>query len=137
MEKEERIKIFPLKPEDKLNETEFSFIQNTLEAKQRYVGGTIQAICFDTEHSLNIICNDDGKLLGLPMNRAWVVDGKVIDVIVGDALICRHKGAEFCSIHEEDKEIILNTFMPIIAYLKGKFAVINAKGELEILEMYE
>ena len=135
--KEDKIKIFPLHVGDIYNKAKFEHIPNTLEAKQKFVGGLIQAICFDPEHKLDIVCNDEGKLSGLPLNRAWVVDGKVIDVIVGNALICRHKGAEFCSIHEEDKEIILNTFMPIIAYLKGKFAVINAKGELEILEMYE
>lgn len=135
--KEKRIKFLPLLCKDKLNEASFDYIDNTLEAKQKFVGGIIQAICFDCERNLDIVCNDDGKLLGLPMNRAWVIDGKVVDVIVGDAIICRHEGDEFCSIEEEDKEIVLNTFMPIVAYVNGTFAVINAKGELELMKLYK
>ena len=137
MEKEEKITILPLRSWDKLNEAKLESITNSLRAKQRFVGGIIQAICFDDEHKLDIVLNDEGKLLGLPINRAWIVDNKVIDIIVGEALICRHDDeGNFCSIHEDDKEIVFKTFMPIIAILNGKVVVINAEGEFEILEIY-
>ena len=37
-----------------------------------------------------IVCNEEGKLKGLPLNRAiYGKDGKRIDIIAGDFLICR------------------------------------------------
>ena len=41
----------------------FEKIENTLEAKRKYVGGSIQCL------HLDMICNDDGKLLGNENNR--------------------------------------------------------------------
>lgn len=135
---EKQIKIYPLHVGDVYNKADFEVIDNKLEAKQKFVGGTIQCVPIDSKRKLDIICNDDGKLLGLTSNCAWVIDGKVADVIVGEALICRHDDeGNFCSIHEDDKEIVFKTFMPIIAILNGKVVVINAEGEFEILEMYE
>lgn len=137
MEKEKRIKIFPLYIEDMFNAADFEFIDNTLEAKQKFVGGLIQGICFDRERKLDLICNDDGKIMGLPANRVWVMDNKVVDIIAGEAFICRHDGDEYCSIREEDKEIVLNTFRPIIGYKDGHFLVVNADDTFEVLEMYK
>ena len=63
----------------------FGEIQNTLETKQAYVGGLIQVVSINGVADL--ICNEEGKLLHLPVNRAFVDDnGEVLDVIVGDIL---------------------------------------------------
>lgn len=137
MQKENKIKIYPLHFGDIFNQAKFEYIENSLEAKQKFVGGLIQSICIDAERRLDIVCNDEGKIMGLPMNRAWVMDGKVVDFIAGEAFICRHCEDEFCSVLEEDKEIILNMFKPILAYKDGKFLVTNAEGKVEVLEMYK
>ena len=68
----------------------------TLEEMQKAVGGYIE-IAYD-DGKTQIICNEEGKLLGLPLNveatRMW---GELIgtipnDVLVGDVLILTDKG---------------------------------------------
>ena len=56
-------------------------IQNNKEA---------QAIYPFEDGELALICNEEGKLLGLPFNRALVDgDGRVYDVVVGPFFLCR------------------------------------------------
>ena len=63
-------------------------VEDTLKAKQEMVGGWIEMIMpFDDEAA--IICNEEGKILGLPMNRALRnEEGKVIDIVCGYFFIC-------------------------------------------------
>ena len=45
-------------------------LDNTLEAMQNFVGGLIECITLsDTGSAVTLVCNDEGKLLGLPLNR--------------------------------------------------------------------
>lgn len=64
-------------------------ILGTLESMQALVGGTIQAV-FPFEDSVVLICNDDGKLLNLPLNRALrdPDTGEIYDVIAGTFFLC-------------------------------------------------
>lgn len=84
-------------------------IDNTLKAKQEYVGGTIQNIRITPE--IDMLCNDDGKLIGLPFNRVWFYEGQPVDFIMGNILFVRHddKG-NYTSILEEDIPTILEQF---------------------------
>ncbi|MDR3766771.1 MAG: DUF3846 domain-containing protein [Butyricicoccus sp.] len=43
-------------------------IPPTLENMQVLVGGLIQAV-YPFEEPIALVCNDEGKLLGLPLNR--------------------------------------------------------------------
>lgn len=62
-------------------------ISGTLEEMQALVGGTIQAIYPFEEVAL--VCNDEGKLLGLPFNRGLRdEDGKLYDIICGTFFLC-------------------------------------------------
>lgn len=63
-------------------------IEDTLEAKQAIVGGYIeQSMPFDDD--VAIICNEEGKLDGLHLNRAiYDNDGTMIDIIAGTFFIC-------------------------------------------------
>ena len=81
-------------------------IERGLKDLQEIVDGTIQCI-YPFDDDVGLVCNDDGKLLGLPYNRAlfydWdktemyqEIDGKqyvpiddIYDVIVGTFFICR------------------------------------------------
>ena len=66
--KEERIKVLALLPMELPKEID---LDNTLEAMQKFVGGLI-------------VCNDEGKLLGLSLNRPlW--DGA--DVLAGPGFL--------------------------------------------------
>ena len=58
-------------------------IDNDLKALQQAVGGSIGA-SYPFEDPVAIVYNDDGKLMGLPLNRAlWDEDGLMYDVIAG------------------------------------------------------
>lgn len=71
-------------------------IPNTLEALQGIVGGYIETVWLSDNSVL--VCNEEGKLQGLPVN--FRIFG---DVIVGTALFAGVSGEEFCSL--TDKQI--------------------------------
>ena len=64
-------------------------IPSGLTAMQNIVGGLIQAL-YPFWGPVVLICNDEGKLLGLPMNRALREPhtGKPYDIVCGTFLIC-------------------------------------------------
>lgn len=76
-------------------------IDRGLEALQKEVGGYIQAT-YPFEDMVAIICNDEGKLLGLPLNRALYMDEEMYDIIAGDFLICGiDDGDDFISLNDD------------------------------------
>jgi len=64
-------------------------IPSGLAAMQNIVGGLIQAL-YPFDDSVVLICNDEGKLLGLLMNRALREPhtGKPYDIVCGTFLLC-------------------------------------------------
>lgn len=59
-----------------------------LAAMQDIVGGTIQVL-FPFEDPVALVCNDEGKLLGLPFNRALRDrEGKTYDIVCGTFFLC-------------------------------------------------
>ena len=78
-------------------------IEDTLEAMQSIVEGDIEEYMpFDDE--VAIICNEEGKMRGLPLNRAVYVDNKeMVDIIAGKFFICYApiESEKFLSIPKE------------------------------------
>lgn len=74
------MRILLVKPGEEAFETE---IKGDLTSLQEIVGGHIQAV-YPFDDPVALICNDDSKLLGLPLNRA-LYDNKdrVYDIIAG------------------------------------------------------
>ena len=63
-------------------------IDSDLKSMQKIVGGSIQAI-FPFDEPVALICNEEGKLLNLPLNRALRDDeGNVYDIISGTLFVC-------------------------------------------------
>ena len=59
-----------------------------LESMQKVVGGSIQAI-YPFDEPVALICNEEGKLLNLPLNRALRDEnGAVYDIISGTFFLC-------------------------------------------------
>ena len=59
-----------------------------LEYMQKIVGGSIEAV-YPFADSVALICNEEGKLLNLPLNRALRDDeGNVYDIISGTFFVC-------------------------------------------------
>lgn len=73
-------------------------IPNTLEAKQKIVGGHIECTCLLDDDSVSIICNEEGKIRGLPLNRDIGHD-----IIAGTFIIAGddYENGEFISLTDE------------------------------------
>ena len=64
-------------------------LEHDLESMRRCVGGTIEAVYEPGGRDAALICNDEGKLLNLPLNRALRdEEGEIYDVIVGTFFVC-------------------------------------------------
>lgn len=79
------LKVEPGRPPEEVT------IPNTTEALQAEVGGDIDLLDLDIDATL--VCNEDGKTMGLPANRR--VGG---DIIAGTFLIVGASDGEFCSL---------------------------------------
>ena len=74
-----------VEPEKKIYVKE---IDSGLESMQKIVGGYIQMI-YPLSEPIALICNDEGKLLGLPLNRGLRDEsGKLYDIISGTFFLC-------------------------------------------------
>ena len=102
------------------NEMEgFIEIENSLEAKQKFVDGYIEVISIG--NGIDLVCDEEGKINHLQPNVAWIEDGKVIDIICGNCLLCRYNGkGDFVSIKNEDVEYIKSKLFPIAAIMDKK-----------------
>ena len=80
------MRIIMVEPERSPYEVE---LEDSLRAMQRCVGGTIEAVYEPGGRDAALICNDEGKLLGLPLNRALRdEEGEIYDVIAGTFFVC-------------------------------------------------
>ena len=62
-------------------------IEDSLEAMQKVVGGDIEEY-MPFEDEVAIICNEEGKINGLPLNRAiYGPDKEIVDIISGDFFV--------------------------------------------------
>lgn len=81
-------------------------IIGTLEEMQGIVGGYIQAI-YPFPEEIALICNEEGKLEGLPLNRALRDEaGKIYDIISGTFFLCAvpADSENFTRLNEEQIE---------------------------------
>ena len=73
-------------------------IQGTLEEMQAIVGGYIQAV-YPFEDPVAVVCNDEGKLMGLPYNRLLRDDvGRPYDVLCGTFFVAGLGEENFTSL---------------------------------------
>ncbi len=76
--------------------------ENTLKNLQGFVGGYVEAI-YPFDDNVAIVCNEEGKLDGLPLNRTIYVTGYGADIIAGNFLVIGTGDVEddFCSLTPE------------------------------------
>ncbi len=99
-------------------------IEGTLEALQSAVGGFIEAV-YPFDDPVAIVCNEEGKLLGLPLNRALRDENdKVLDILAGDFLIVGLGEERFCSLPEELVEKYLNVYKNIEFFMQTPAGII-------------
>ena len=85
-------------------------LDGSLEAMQKFVGGTIQAI-YPFDDSVAIVCNEEGKLAGLEYNRALRdAKGAVYDIICGPFFVCGLGEDDFAALPEDLMETYSKRF---------------------------
>ena len=63
-------------------------IDGSLESMQALVGGLIQPV-YPYDDPVALVCNEEGKITGLPANRALKDDGgQIYDIVAGTFFIC-------------------------------------------------
>lgn len=78
------MKVLMVEPGKVPHETE---IEGGLKSLQAAVGGDIQAV-YPYEDPVALICNEEGKYMSLPLNRALRdEDGNIYDIVAGNFLI--------------------------------------------------
>lgn len=91
----EKISVLLVEPGKK---PEMIEIENKLEEMQKAVGGYIEIADFFGDGAI-IICNEEGKLKGLPFNRlVFSDDNKLLAIIAGPMLIAGVKQDEIASL---------------------------------------
>ena len=104
-------------------------IPHTLQAMQALVGGPIQAV-YPFEEPVALICNEEGKLEGLPPNRDLRdEEGTLYDVVCGTFFLCAAPPDEdtFRSLTEEQIRHYQERFARPEIFLLG------ADGQLLVL----
>ena len=82
----------------------------SLESMQKTVSGLIQAV-YPWEDKVALVCNDEGKLLNLPENRALEDEkGNVYDIVCGTFFICGLTDDNFGGLTDEQADLYLKKF---------------------------
>ena len=93
-------------------------IDGSLESMQQIVGGYIEAI-YPFDDPVAIICNEEGKLNGLPLNRAlYTEDGEMFDIAHGNIIICGLGEEDFASLQGELLEKYLEKYKQPETFIK-------------------
>ena len=88
-------------------------LEHDLESMRRCVGGNIEVVYEPGGRDAALICNDEGKLLGLPLNRALRDEkGEIYDVIAGTFFICSAPpdSESFTSLTDEQVDYWMERF---------------------------
>ena len=105
-------------------------IEDSLEAMQAIVNGHIQAI-YPFVDTVALICNEEGKLLGLPYNRTLRADdtGQIYDIICGTCFLCGapEDSDTFTSLTKEQLERYKEYFWKPEFFLKSNGSIVVLK----------
>lgn len=129
MEKETKIKVLIVEPMKKPRVAE---IENTLATEQKIVEGYIEA-CYPFDDEIAIICNEEGKLKGLPLNRAiYSENGELIEIIAGTFIIASApiESENFESLSEEQIKKYQEMFL-----VPESFFI--SKGGITVVRQYD
>ena len=120
------MRVILCKPDEKAVVIE---MKDSLESMQDMVGGLIEEY-MPWEDEVAIICNEEGKMNGLPLNRGiFDEEGHLQDIIAGDFFICYApiESERFLSMPPELEEKYLEKFE-----LPEKFYSIE--GEIDVIK---
>ena len=103
-------------------------IGDSLESMQKIVGGLIEAV-YPFDEPVVLICNEEGKLLNLPLNRVLRDEaGEIHDIISGTFFLCAAPPNSDCFAGLTDQQV--KTYMERFAMPE---MFLNVGGALLIL----
>ena len=95
---QDKMKVLVVEP---MQEPYVKEIDAGLKSLQKEVGGRIQAL-YPFDEKAAVVCNDEGKINGMELNRALRDDNdRIYDIIAGPFLICGLDGDRFGSLPDE------------------------------------
>lgn len=103
-------------------------LEESLESMQSFVGGAIQAI-YPFNDPVAIVCNEEGKLMGLEYNRALRNEnGAVYDIICGPFFVCGLGKEDFASLSEQLMATYIKRFAhpELFVWVRGSLLVLSA-----------
>lgn len=119
------MKVVVLRPQQRACVEE---IGNDLASYQKLVGGYIEIIAPFSD-GVVLVCNEEGKINGLPLNRAIRdEDGNVCDVIAGTAFLCDGSGEDLKGLDEHQLKTYLAQFL-----FPEEFALLD--GEIVVFQV--
>lgn len=130
------MKVIALEPDKKAYVKE---LEHELEEMQKYVGGYIEVIYPFPDDNVAFVCNEEGKLQRLPINRTLktsytddVITGGVYDFLAGNVFIVglNDEDGEFCSLTDEQISKYLDLFMypETIVKIAGDYYAMKVYG---------
>jgi len=121
--KESKIKVILCKAKEKAVPFE---MDNNLKSLQETVGGYIECI-YPYEDEVAIICNEEGKIMGLPLNRGIYIDGELVDIVAGDFIIVGLTDEDFGSLSSELMQKYLEVFKYPETFIRVDNKIIRIK----------
>lgn len=93
-------------------------IGNELNAMQKVVGGSIEAAYF-FDDPVALVCNEEGKINGLELNRSVRnEDNEIMDIVTGTFFICGLNKDNFDSLTSEQMEKFKKMFFNPEIFMK-------------------
>lgn len=102
-------------------------IDGSLKEMQKIVGGTIQAV-YPFLEDVALVCNDEGKMLGLPLNRGLRDEhGNLYDIISETFFLCGAPmdSENFVSLSPEQMERFQKRFQTSEVFLQVNGQIIG------------
>lgn len=97
-------------------------IESDLKSMQQVVGGLIQPV-YPFEDKVALVCNDEGKLEGLPLNRALRdEDGEIYDIVAGTFFVCGLGEEDFDSLPPELQDKYLEKYRQPEMFMRNAFS---------------
>lgn len=91
---------------------------NELEAMQKIVGGYIEV--YPLADDVAIVCNEEGKMNGMELNRPIYHEGKIVEIIAGTFFIAGDDISigEFVSLTDEQIAKYTKQFFHPVTFVK-------------------
>ena len=106
-------------------------IEGGLEAMQAIVGGNIE-VTYPFEDPVGLICNEEGKFEGLPLNRAlFLEDGRPYDIIAGTFFVAGLDEEDFADLPQDLMDKYMERFRDPEVFIRSGDRILAIRQEAQ------